>query len=437
LKPSASLAKVDRASPAGLPQGRPTAGQFILMILVALGVRVAIVPFLYHEWMDPFVLEHWAFGRIARSIASGHGFGSPFADTGNSALLPPVYAYVLAGVFKIFGIYTKVSIIAAACLNSLLSALTCLPVYFVARKCFGDRAGLWSAWGWALSPYGIYFSADWLWSTCLFTLLLSLVFLYALAIGSSPRLLTWVGFGALAGLAALTEPVILAVLPALIAVGCYQLYRQRQRWLLPGLVSILALAAVLSPWIVRNYGIFHQFIPVRGGFGLELYLGNSGYSEHWANRSVHPNHNNAELAEYVQTGETAYMAHKRDQALDYIRAHPGWFAWMTGRRILYMWTGYWSFDRKYLTEEPLDPPNVFVATTLTALALGGIYRAYRDKPIAAARFALVFLCFPVAYYISHPEAYYLRPLDPLINILAMYAILGCRDARTARLQSLK
>src|SRR3984885_11949996 len=301
---------------------------YVWMVLVALAIRLAVIPFLYPDWMDPFVLEHWAFGLIARSIASGHGFGSPFADTGSSALLPPVYAYVLAGVFKIFGIYTKVSIIAAACFNGLISALTCVPVFFIARKCFGDRAGLWSAWGWAFSPYGIYFSADWLWSTCLFTLLLALVFWYALELGSSTRLLTWTGFGLLSGFAALTEPVILSVLPALVGVGCYQLYQRGQRWFLTGLVSMLAVGAALSPWIVRNYQIFHQFIPVRAGFGLELYLGNSGSSEHWANRTVHPNHNDAELAEYVQTGETAYMAHKRQQALDFIQAHPGWFVWM-------------------------------------------------------------------------------------------------------------
>src|ERR1022692_886135 len=110
----------------------------VLMVLAALAVRLAIIPFVYHDWMDPFVLEHWAFGRIARSIVSGHGYGSPFADTGTSALLPPVYTYVLAAVFKVFGIYTKTSIIAAAALNSLISAFTCVPVYFIARRCFGD-----------------------------------------------------------------------------------------------------------------------------------------------------------------------------------------------------------------------------------------------------------------------------------------------------------
>ena len=51
------------------------------MVIAALAVRLAVIPFLYHEWLDPFVLEHWAFGRVARSLVAGHGFGNVFADT--------------------------------------------------------------------------------------------------------------------------------------------------------------------------------------------------------------------------------------------------------------------------------------------------------------------------------------------------------------------
>src|SRR5215472_19235140 len=107
---------------------------YVLMVVVALAVRLAVIPFVYHDWTDPFVLEHWAFGLIARSIASGHGFGSPFAPTGASALLPPVYSYLLAGIFKVFGSETKASIVAALSLNSLFSALTCVPVFLLARQ---------------------------------------------------------------------------------------------------------------------------------------------------------------------------------------------------------------------------------------------------------------------------------------------------------------
>ena len=32
--------------------------------------------------------------------------------------------------------------------------------------------------------------------------------------------------------------------------------------------------------------LFHKFIPLRSGYGLELYLGNNGYTEHWVNRTL-------------------------------------------------------------------------------------------------------------------------------------------------------
>ena len=225
-------------------------------------------------------------------------------------------------------------------------------------------------------------------------------------------------------MAALTEPVVLSVLPLLGAWTCYRRYRQDRPWKMPGLAATLALLAVLSPWIVRNYEIFHKVIPVRSGFGLELYIGNNGYSTRWVNSALHPNHNDAELAEYEKVGEISYMEHKRRQAMDYIRAHPGWYAWMVLRRALYLWTGYWSFSPVYLAQEPLDPPNVFLATTMTVLALAGLRRLYRANAVLGARFAIVFVFFPLVYYFSHPETYYFRPVDPLIVVLAAYFVTG-------------
>ena len=128
---------------------------YALIVVIALAVRLAVVPFVYRDWMDPFVLDHWAFGRIARSIVLGHGFGSSFGDTRLSALLPPVYSYLLAGIFKIFGIETRASVLAALSLNSLFSALTCIPVFLFARRAFGERVAKWAGWGWAFSPYGV------------------------------------------------------------------------------------------------------------------------------------------------------------------------------------------------------------------------------------------------------------------------------------------
>ena len=396
------------------------------MTAIALAVRLAVIPFLYHDWMDPFVLEHWAFGRIARSIVSGHGFGSPFADTGLSALLPPVYSYLLAGIFKLFGIETGASVIAALSLNSLFSALTCIPVYLIAKRGFGDRVAKWAGWGWAFSPYGIYYGADWAWSTCLVTLELSCLFLFAWRLEKSSRTRDWLAYGALCALAALTEPVVMAVLPLLGVWSFYQLYRSQRPWKGPMLAAALAGVAVLSPWMVRNYELFHRFVPVRSGFGLELYMGNNGYSTRWVNSALHPNHSNAELQEYERAGEMAYMDHKLRQGKEYIGSHPAWFAWMSLRRAIYLWTGYWSFDREYLKDEPLDPPNIFVNTTMTVLGLIGLWRVWRQDRSLGVRFAIVLLFYPMAYYFTHPETYYFRPVDPLIVVLAAVTIAASR-----------
>jgi 4-amino-4-deoxy-L-arabinose transferase-like glycosyltransferase len=394
------------------------------MVLVALAIRVAVTHFLYSEWMEPFVLEHWAFGRIGRSLALGHGFGNPLADSGPSALLPPVYPYILAAIFKVFGVYTKASIIAALVLNGVFSAATCVPVFFLAKKSFGDRVAKWAGWGWALSPYGIYYGADWAWSTCLVTLLLCCLFLWLLELEDSGSILQWAGFGMLSGFSALTEPSVLSVLPLLGAWTCYRRYRLGRRWIVPATVAVLAVLIVVAPWGVRNYRIFHKVIPVRSGLGLELYIGNNGYSTSWVNRDLHPNHNAAEQAEYERVGEIAYMEHKRIQAVEYIRSHPGWFAWMTARRFIYLWTGYWSFSHAYLAMEPLDPPNIFVCTTLTLLALIGLWRCLGSNRALAIRYGIALAFYPAVYCLTHPETYYIRPLDPLVVVLAACGVVG-------------
>jgi hypothetical protein len=407
------------------------------MVAAALAVRLAVIPFLYRDWLDPFVLEHWAFGRVARSLVAGHGYGNVFANTGPTAVLAPVYVYVLAVVFQIFGTYTPSSIIATLALNSVSSALTCVPVFLLARRCFSPRVAKWAGWGWAFSPYGIYYGADWAWSTCLVTLLLAVLFLWSITLEGSGNVREWLAFGAMGGFAALPEPVVLAVIPLLGLWTCWRRLRNRKPWLIPMTAAALGAIAIMAPWFVRNYETFHQFIPIRSGFGLELYIGNSADSLHWVDRSLHPNHSDAELSEYATRGELAYMAHKSEQGKQYIRNHPGQYVYRVARRIIYIWTGFWSFKRAYLAEEPLDVPNIFLSTAMTVLALAGLRCLYRantgrsengptdaegaNKSLAA-RFIIVFGFFPLAYYFSHPETYYFRPVDPLIVVAAAYFV---------------
>jgi hypothetical protein len=97
--------------------------------------------------------------------------------------------------------------------------------------------------------------------------------------------------------------------------------------------------------------------------------------------------------------------------------------WTSFRRAVFLWTGYWSLDRDYLKQEPLDPPNILFCTTPTVLALLGLRRALRADWSGTLPYALVLFSFPRIYYITSPEVYYRRPIDPFFVILAAVAVV--------------
>src|ERR1700687_2210614 len=124
----------------------------LFIVLVALAIRLIVVAFLYQGQLNPR-RDHWPFGyeagRIARSIALGEGFANPlFQKTGPTAWMAPLYPCLVAGVFKLSGIYTATSAVILLSLNSLFSALSCVAIFFMARESFGSKVGICAEWAW-------------------------------------------------------------------------------------------------------------------------------------------------------------------------------------------------------------------------------------------------------------------------------------------------
>jgi hypothetical protein len=240
-----------------------------------------------------------------------------------------------------------------------------------------------------------------------------------------------VGFGVLFGLAALTNPVILAVAPLLGGWVAFRLAQQSkprpsgrgsaQGRARPVMAAVLAMAVTVAPWLIRNYQTFHSAVFFKDGFWLEVCVGNLENDLHWWNGQVHPAGNPAEVAELQRLGELGYMAEKRKRALAFIEAHPGIFLVRSIRRVVFIWTGFWSFDRQYLREEPLDPENIVCLSSFTFLSLAGLHKALRKVPQIGMPYLLVFLSFPDVYYVTHPDSGFRHPMDPLLIVLASYA----------------
>jgi hypothetical protein len=397
--------------------------------LSALVVRLVFVGFLYRATWNDFrdhLLFGFEIGRIARSIAAGHGYGNPFsAETGPTAWMTPVYPYILAAVFKLFGIYSRTSALVMLGLNGLFSSLACVPIFFIAQRSFGRSVAVLASWMWALQPYSIYISSSFVWETCLSVLLLAVLFLLALRLKELPcSRWQWLGFGMLWGLAALSNASLLCLLPFLSGWALYPLRGIRKKCFTAAVLVGLGFAIMVLPWQVRNYRTFHKFIPLRSNFWLEVWVGNDGYTQSQADDAIHPSTSETALAEYARLGEIPFMQQKRREALGFISHHPGFFVAMCLRRFAYMWTAFWNLDPSNLDVELHYPGNVFLTVASTLLMLVGLRQAFRKSRQAVLPYLLVLGVYPLIFYFTHPEIRYRHLIDPEIIILAA---LGARS----------
>jgi hypothetical protein len=123
------------------------------IVLIALFLRLAVIT-VGHTYRITPRRDHfqfgWEMGRLARSVAEGHGFSSPTdLDSGPSAWTAPVYPYILAGVFRVFGVYTPASAWIILTFNSVFAALTCWTIFLISERVYGNAIARWAAWIWA------------------------------------------------------------------------------------------------------------------------------------------------------------------------------------------------------------------------------------------------------------------------------------------------
>jgi 4-amino-4-deoxy-L-arabinose transferase-like glycosyltransferase len=376
-----------------------------------------------HQYRMRTVEDHFGFGfemgRVGRSIAIGQGFSNPYGDdTGPSAWEPPLYPYLIGGVFKVFGVYSNASAWVLLAMNSLFASLTTIPVFLIARRTFGSGIAKWSARAWALNPYVWYWSIHWIWDTTFTPLIVTLIFLIALELEELQGLRGWIIFGVLWGVAALANPASLSFLPFCGLWVCWQRYHRGLPSLGGAVLSSLVFFLILSPWLIRNYEVFGRFVFIRDDFGLQLRLGNNKFSDGMLFASLQPNLNQPELDYFKSMGELKYEAYCRHRAFDWIRTHPGLFAIISLKRFFYYWNGV---PRPTDSLAPFDfRSSLFLASSV--LAVWGSGRSVRQKRPGAWLFAGMILTYPVVYYFVFPHARYRHPIEPELFILAVFLL---------------
>jgi hypothetical protein len=96
------------------------------------------------------------------------------------------------------------------------------------------------------------------------------------------------------------------------------------------------------------------------------------------------------------------------------------------RRLVYFWTGFWSFSAEYRQREPFELPNMFFCGAIALMMLRGVRRFWLLNRTAALPYVVLVGVFPLTYYLSHPLIDYRQPIEPAIVVLAIAGLVPWR-----------
>jgi hypothetical protein len=379
---------------------RQIAASPFILFSAALCTRLAAVVYLFTKFPAQLLYVRNEPSHVAAALASGLGFASPYAHIpiAPTAQQPPLYPLILAGIFKVFGICSAYSAWVSVGLNVAAASLTAIVIYRLGKAYFHETSGIVAAWLWVL-PWGFQARA--------FTLSLTNAHLAALGFAALllwfPKAIKggrgWLAIGIYSGLLLLLQPAFLVVFVAYGAGLAFSKMRSPRMWL-----AVAAMVVVLAPWTVRNYLVFQRFIPFRDNFGLELWLGNRPGMQGVVDYSVDFPGNDP--TNYVRLGETAFMDAKLRESREFITRDPGSFVERCLSRVVKFW--YIPYARSWIA--------------FSLLAWLGAVLAWKRCDLSWL-LAIPLATFPVVYYVTHPYAHYRFPIDPVIMLLATYAVV--------------
>lgn len=409
---------------------RPGNG-LVWMVLVGLALRVALIVWLrYYDFtpadnLGDFAPPHFHFGfgyetgAIAFSLATGHGFSSPFGgSTGPTAWLAPLYPAMCAMVFKVFGCFTFASGFVVLLINSIFSAFTCVPIYRIGELTVGRKIGYWSGWIWSAGVVFMRWPTTWVWEMAASALLISVLFLQSLQLGIRPNWRRWVCFGLLWGIAALTNPALLAFLPAAGLYPVVKLWRHHEPWFTHAVLSVVVFAIVIAPWMVRNRVTMGAWVFIRDNAPYEFSLGNYHGSNGMGWFGKHPTQNKWEYDDYKRMGERAYVANKGKLFLAFVQQYPREFVGLCATRVASFWTGT-ALNYEAWRREPWRP---WFYWPLSALMLAGLIVALARSADGAWLYFWLMALYPITYYLVFAQARYRHAIEPEMLLLGTYFV---------------
>lgn len=387
-----------------------------LMIIIGLSFFACLF---YSFWykIQPAV-DARAYDSIAQNIINGNGFresvdGDILFDR-SIQRAGPAYEYFLAGIYTIFGHqYGAVWI-----MQAILHALSVWLIWLIAKKIFlggGEKIGLIAAAIFGLHPDLIEISAMLMTET--FYLFLTILILYCFVEVYFSQKWRWTLMLALSlAVGILARPPIVLFVP--IIVFWYIIKKQLKQLTL----FVMLLVLSLVPWTVRNYTIYHQFIPTTLIGEYNLWVGNTLTAD---GGQLSGGYN--PFDEYVaEHGYTTVHVAANTAFKNFIIEHPGSFIELTVIRTVRYFSlirpmGFWFYATGI-------PQLIFIGLSGIAIAFlfitgfAGILKLVQKRNELFYYVVVLALTAPIVLLPTVVQSRYRFQIYPFLALSAGYAV---------------
>jgi len=406
---------------------------FPVLLVAALLVNAAIVLVGLPELRGPLAPNYnMGFGDLydlmAKNLVLGNGYRVDPAMA-NTMLREPGYPLLLAGVFKFLGY----GIQQARLVCVLLAFGAALVLLRLTRKITGDgMAALAAALLFLLYPGILIAEARaGVEIPSIFTVLLFMVVLYT-AVEKGCMWHYWVA-GFLLGVAVLVRsevllfPILVLVYFFVTAKGWVEKRRVVEQ------LSVMALGAVIaiSPWIIRNYALVHEFVPTATVAGVAAQEGlytceNAEGTESFSERQTRAGFERVRLATqlgipftgpyyqvfYTPHAEVAFNHALLNYVSNEYRRRPGLLARCAAKNVFFNLWFLGKTRRSILL-------NVLVQGPLLGLAVGGVAVLRKRGLLRRAGIVLLYVLYiPAVHAPIIAHARHSMLIVPFIAILA-------------------
>ncbi len=392
-------------------------------------------PFSDYLYLDALRYDSWA-----QSIAFG------VKGIIESTFRAPLYPIFLAVIYKILGH----DLFVARLMQMLLTASTCVMIYFIALKVFDNKrtAIISSLLGAFYGPL-YYWAGEILIVTLIVFLDLAtlLILLYAF---DKPKKTYWLLGGVVLGLSAIARPNVLIIIPwiafLILMMHKYKTSvaptRQRRMHLLLFVTGILL---IIAPVTIRNWISAKDFVLISSQGGINFYMGNNPDAD---GKSAQPPGRVTAHGEFLDDAWLASVALAEDavggslkpsqvsrfwylQGIRFVLKNPGEWLKLMFRKFAYFWTGievtnnedayYFTKFSKVLGLLMWHRGLAFPFGIICPLALVGIIISYRywRRLLLLYGFMFFYMLSVVLFFVC---TRYRMPVIPVLLIFAGFTV---------------